>query len=172
MNQIQGIDNTVKKLSALNKAMLLLVKIENNQFKNNEDVDVKQIIDKTLLNFENLIQAKNISIENKVLEHLTIKMNADLADVLIRNLIQNAVRHNFANGKIIVEADGKNLTISNTGSPLNISEADLFARFKKNEDSKESLGLGLAIVKSIVDVYNMDISYNYKNTLHTFIIKF
>lgn len=172
MNQIQSIDNTVKKLSALNKALLLLVKIENNQFKNNVEINVSDLIGKILPDFEHFIISKNIVLENKLDKSVFIKMNADLADIMLRNLIQNAIRHNQADGKIILETSESAFAISNSGLELNIEEKDLFGRFKKNVDSMESLGLGLSIVKSIANVYEFNIAYNFQNSLHTFTLKF
>lgn len=172
MNQLQTIENTLKKLSALNKSLILLTKIENNQFQENVVINLKEIIAKALDNYSDLIQAKNIQIETDLKDDLKIRINPVLADILLSNLLQNAIRHNKEGGKIIVSAREKIFSISNSGDPLTISKEELFVRFKKNDTSKDSLGLGLSIVKSITDTYNFQITYNYNNSLHTFIIHF
>lgn len=172
MNQLQAIENTLKKLSALNKSLILLTKIENNQFHDNAIIYLKEVVAKTLHNHLDLIQAKNIELITDIQDKLKIEMNPVLADILLSNLLQNAIRHNKAGGKIIVSLKEKVLSISNSGEPLTVNKEDLFVRFKKNDASKDSLGLGLSIVKSIVDLYRFEIHYNYSNTLHTFILKF
>jgi signal transduction histidine kinase len=172
MGQLQAIDNTTKKLASLNKALLLLAKIENNQFKENSIVSIKDTTIKVIGHFEDLITAKNISIENKITTDLEVNINPTLADILITNLIQNAIRHNINGGKIIAEIQDNSLVISNTGEPLKINSNELFTRFKKNDASKESLGLGLSIVKSITELYNYSITYIYKNSRHTFTLNF
>lgn len=172
MGQLQAIDNTTKKLASLNKALLLLAKIENNQFKENSEISIKDKLNKVLTHFEDLLMAKNITIENKIDSDLKVEMNPALAEILITNLIQNAIRHNTNGGKIILELENNSLVIANTGEPLKINATDIFTRFKKNVASKESIGLGLSIVKSIAELYNYTIHYNYKNSLHVFTLKF
>jgi len=172
MSQMQSIDNTTKKLASLNKALLLLAKIENNQFREHSTVLLRPLVQKTVTNYEDLLEVKKISIENKFNTNLQIQMNPVLADVLLTNLFQNAIRHNYEGGKVIIENTIDTLVMSNTGESLKVIPAELFVRFKKNDASKDSLGLGLAIVKSILDVYGFTIEYSFLNDLHKFTIKF
>ncbi len=171
MNQLQAIENTLKKLSALNKTLLLLTKIENNQFKENETIHLNEVVSKSLSNYADLIQAKNIQLETNFESNLTVEMNPVLADILLSNLLQNAIRHNQEGGSIVISTKGNTLSVSNSGEALTISQQELFVRFKKNDGSKDSLGLGLSIVKSISSLYGFEISYDYSNTLHTFTLK-
>ncbi len=172
IDQLQTVDDNIKKLAALNKALILLSKIENNQFKETESVNFKTIIQKKIDHFSERIQAKNITLELDLITDLFINMDAILADVLVTNLLQNAIRHNHKQGNIRIDLKGNTFTIFNTGSPLNIEPEALFMRFKKDDASKKSLGLGLSIVKSIVTHYHFNISYNYTNNLHSFKINF
>lgn len=172
MNQLQTVENTIKKLSALNKTLLLLTKIENNQFQENSIINLKETITKALSNYCDLIVAKKIQLELNLESDLKIEINPLLADILVSNIFQNAIRHNYEDGKIIVSIIGNTFQISNSGEPLTINKEDLFTRFKKNDASKDSLGLGLSIVKGITDTYNYQISYNYDGSLHNFIVSF
>ena len=171
MNQLQSIENTIKKLSALNKALILLTKIENKQFPENLALDLKDVLNKALNNYSDLFQAKNINPEINLEQNLPININPVLAEILVSNLIQNAIRHNKQNGKIIISISEKTFSIANSGEELMIAKEDLFKRFKKNNASGDSLGLGLSIVKSITDLYGFKISYNYYETLHIFTLK-
>ncbi len=168
MDQLQGIDTSISKLASLNKALLLLAKIENNQFKDVSEVSLEQVVNKVLVNYEDLIQSKGITIHKEIKKDIKLKMNPGLCDILIINLIQNAIRHNQPGGKINIVLENAYFSISNTGAPLNIQPEELFVRFKKNEASKESLGLGLSIVKGITDTYGLSIRYDFENNVHTF----
>lgn len=172
LNSLLTIENSAKKLAALNKALLLLSKIENNQFKEHEKINIKQITEKNLGNFSDQIQLKKIKLITKYISEPSININPTLADILIVNLIQNAIRHNVKGGEIHITTTDHSIEITNSGASLSIDASELFLRFKKNDASKDSLGLGLAIVKSIITLYNFDIFYNYKNGLHTFAIVF
>lgn len=172
MNHLQAIENTTKKLASLNKALILLSKIDNHQFKESDSISLKNSIDKTIRQYSDLIQSKKISIEVIADDALTVNMNIVLADILISNLLQNAIRHNIEGGKILIQINQHSLSISNSGKPLTIDPKDLFVRFKKDDSSIDSLGIGLSITKSILDTYGYSISYHYLNQLHVFEIKF
>ena len=172
MNQLQSIENTVKKLTALNKALILLSKIENHQFNESVAVNFNDKIKSIIKHNQELVDNKNIALETKFDNELIIPFNTTLADVLMTNLLQNAIRHNITDGSIYVEVKDMSITISNTGEPLSVPEDELFVRFKKNDASKDSLGLGLSIVKSIASLYNVNVSYHHSSNKHTFTLNF
>jgi signal transduction histidine kinase len=172
MNHLQAIENTTKKLTSLNKALILLSKIDNNQFKENSSISLKNVIDRAIRQYADVIQAKKISLDVIINTDATINMNVALADILISNLLQNAIRHNIEGGEILIHLNQHALSISNSGKPLTIDPKDLFVRFKKDDSSIDSLGIGLSITKSILDSYGYSISYNYLNQLHVFELKF
>ena len=168
MNHLQTIENTTKKMASLNKALILLSKIENNQFKENEAVNLISIINKTVANYIDLIEIKNIQLKLNLQNDLQITINPTLAEILLSNLVQNAIKHNVNRGVITIELIQNKLIISNSGEALTINPTELFTRFKKDDASKDSLGLGLAIVKSICNICHLKIDYSYSNNLHTF----
>jgi signal transduction histidine kinase len=168
MNNLQTIENTTKKMASLNKALILLSKIENNQFKENELISVNKIINKVINNFADLIEVKNIKLNLNLKDDLQLTINPTLTEILLSNLVQNAIRHNVNGGIINIDLMQNKLIISNSGEALTINSNELFTRFKKNDASKDSLGLGLAIVKSICNIYQLNIDYSYSNQLHTF----
>ncbi len=172
MQIIQSVYNASNKLSSLNKALLLLSKIENNQFKEEKELEIESIIEKTLVHLEDLISIKNIQIKKNYISTFSVHMNLALADILIGNLIQNAIRHNVESGAITIEIKNRTLTISNTSNTTISSTEELFQRFRKNEASAESLGLGLAIVKEICEKNNVVIQYTCVEKMHSIELKF
>jgi signal transduction histidine kinase len=172
MNQLQSIENTIKKLTALNKALILLSKIENHQFNESVAVDFNDKIKSIIKHNQELLDSKNIVLEIQFDNELIIPFNTTLADVLITNLLQNAIRHNIIGGRIHILIKDQSVIISNSGEPLSVREDELFVRFKKNDASKDSLGLGLSIVNSIASLYNIKVSYLYLSNKHTFTLNF
>jgi signal transduction histidine kinase len=170
MKGVETIYDEVRRLSKLNQSLLLLTKIDNQQFGETEPVSLAKIILKQLNNYEELIAAKQITLTQNISENQLVLMNETLAAVLITNLLTNAIKHNINQGSIAVSLQQNQLSVSNTGNQLSSKPEELFERFKKDKHQTESLGLGLSIVKKICEQYNFKISYNYTNALHTVII--
>jgi signal transduction histidine kinase len=168
MAWIQDIHESTLRLSRLNHALLLLSKIDNGQFHERERVNVNTLIAAKLSSFEELFNLKEISVSFHQTGTLVLNMNAMLADVLFTNLLNNAVKHNVRQGKIEILVDEQQFVIENTGEALDGNPEILFQRFRKQNQSSNSLGLGLAIVKKISDNYKLNISYTYASHQHTF----
>jgi len=172
LNNIKVLDDMIKRVSRLNKSLLLLSKIENNQYKPDENVHLNAIIQKSLVLFDEYISMKKISIKKEMPDEVKLEINNDLCEILINNLMQNAVRHTTNGGEIIIALTHEALFISNSseGDPLNPSE--IFKRFSKGAESKDSIGLGLSIAQQIVKVSRMELIYDFKNKLHVFALIF
>ncbi len=161
-----------KRLSKLNKALLMLSKIENQQYGNIEELFVNDAILKHLELFEDFFESKKISVSKNLTLNTKVNANPLLFDMIISNLLSNAIKHNDINGDIHITTNPQFLTVSNSGKALNISSESLFERFKKDSTSSESFGLGLAIVKKICISYQWDISHSFSKGQHHFIINF
>ena len=148
--------------------MLLITKIDNKQYPVKEDIDIGTIIRKQLQHFEELIAEKNIKTEINLQSSPRISINPLLADMLVSNLISNAIKHNIKNGKLIISLADHSLKFENTGKPLSFDPDSLFDRFRKGTQNANSLGLGLSIVKKITDSSNMQIEYRRENEMHIF----
>jgi signal transduction histidine kinase len=103
---------------------------------------------------------------------VTIQMNPYLAEILLVNLIKNAIRHNVTGGELIIELSNERLGIANSGPPLQMDPEMLFKRFHKSSSHPESLGLGLSIVQKICALYGYKIGYSYENGTHIMHVEF
>ena len=168
LRQLQAMYDAVGRLSKLNQSLLLLTKIENNQFANTDPVVLASLIEEKLIQFEDLIKARNLTIHT-TLDNEEIRINAYLADILLNNLLINAIRHNKEGGQLDIRLQENTLRISNTGPALLFDPATIFDRFTKGSHS-EGTGLGLAIVKQICDNYGFPLSYSYTNEGHSILV--
>lgn len=171
MMEIQAVYQSAARLAKLNQALLLLAKIENNQFTELQSLSLDELIKHKLEFFDELIQHKHISVEIKM-QPVTVNMHPMLADILLSNLIGNAIRHNMEGGKLSVELNQKKLLIKNSGNPLNVDPTLLFERFRKANPASDSLGLGLALVKEICTVCGFALAYKYEINQHIISIRF
>jgi signal transduction histidine kinase len=168
---ILDMEETAQRMARLNKNLLLLSKIDNDQFNEVEEIDLSALANKLLSNLQPMADIDNISIQISI-SPLSIKANSTLLEVLLTNLFHNAIRHTNAKGEVIVQIAGRVLTVSNTGSPLKMSAEKMFERFSKEGRSENSSGLGLAIVKKICDTCRYDLHYKYQSGVHTFSVTF
>ena len=161
-----------KRLSILNKNLLLLSRIEHERFKK-EPVYLDKILITQLNLLDVFIQSKKLTVHFQPPEkHVIFKGNQYQTEILISNLLKNATLHNITGGKISIFLTEKDLIIENTGKPLSIEPDKLFERFRKADSSSQSSGLGLAIVKQICRNLHWIISYTYTDGIHVLKIVF
>lgn len=172
MKAIQTVYEAAGRLSKLNQSLLLLTKIDNQQFGKQEQINVSQIIECQLINYEDFIFGKQISITKKLNENVKLEINPILFDILISNLLMNAIKHNIKNGTISITLTPEKFIIQNTGIALDNIPNEFFGRFKKHNTESDSLGLGLAIVKKICETNILKIAYTFQNNLHTIDLSF
>lgn len=163
---------SITHMSKLNRSLTLLSKIENEEFSNKESINLSSELNKALEDFNDLIKLKNLGLECDIQEEVIIKNDKTLIKVLINNLLQNAIRHNNKDGRIIVTLSGNTLTFKNTGATLDIPGEQLFERFKKGVHSEKNSGLGLSIIHKICELSHYEISYDIDGEWHKVIITF
>jgi signal transduction histidine kinase len=166
MELIKSINEAVSHLFKLNQGLLLMSKIENLQFQETKDFSIKEMVVNFLHNYEEIMHLKKISVETDFSDPGIVRMNDLLADVMISNLLSNAVRYNIDGGYIICRLDDTYLTIINSGLLLKVDTENLFKRFHRGNNHPESVGLGLSIVKKICDHYKMEVTYTCTGTVH------
>ncbi|GAA4214066.1 hypothetical protein GCM10022289_47110 [Pedobacter jeongneungensis] len=164
---LEDIYQATGRLSRLHQSLLLLAKIENNLISDVQEVDLKEMIEAKIRQFQELFERDGLIVEVKLLER-KLTMSRYLADILLNNLISNAVRHNINGGKILLELTAQKLVVCNTGKKLNIQNR-MFDRFSKSTES-EGMGLGLAISKQICNLHGFGIAYKQDDHLHFFTI--
>ena len=163
---IKSINEATTRLFKLNQGLLLISKIENQIFHETKTVSLKQITIKGLDNYKEIMQLKKIKVEMDAFDEALVEMNDVLAEVLISNLLSNAVRFNIDGGFIRCHIDNKYLIFTNSGLVMATDPEDLFIRFHKSSNNPQSVGLGLSIVKKITDTYGMQITYTCHDTNH------
>lgn len=167
-----SLNDNVSRLNRLNKNLLLLSKIEHDNYRSKETILLTTYIQKNLDFFTEQAKAKNLIIKMELLQELQIQSNPVLAEILISNLFLNAVRHNIQNGHIIISVKDNKLIFENNGQKQPLNTIKLFNRFSKENPSEQGTGLGLSIVKKIADINNWRITYNYYEGLHSFTVNF
>ncbi|HHH53812.1 MAG TPA: HAMP domain-containing histidine kinase [Bacteroidetes bacterium] len=167
-----SLNKTVSRLSRLNKNLLLLSKIENNQFNKTTTFSINELIEDQLQFFIEQAEQKNIEIKTDFQNDVLIDANRGLTEILVNNLLLNAIKHNIEDGQINISIFEQTLGISNKGIDNELPKNKLFKRFSKSNPSGKGTGLGLAIIKKIADTYGWIVSYYFKDGVHQFSIRF
>jgi len=169
---VSAANRAVSRLARLKEALLLLVRIKNKQYMNTEPVNIANVLEARLAYFEELMEMKEIRLCKQIREQVMVHINPVLAEVLVDNLVSNAIKYNIPGGTLGVELTDFTFTISNTGQTPGKPTAAFFNRFVKSDSSSKSLGLGLSIVKAICETNRLEVEYEYIHGLHQITVSF
>jgi len=142
---------------------LLLLADSENEIEEPTPVDLKDVVAHVLTAAQIVDDDRAVSVRAD-LHHAPVMGDPVLLEQLVRNLVENAQRHNVDDGWISVttrtESTSAILEIANTGPAIPPYETDaLFQPFRRHEDAgpataKRGFGLGLSIVKAIVTTHS------------------
>ena len=166
---LQVIYDAVDKMSKLSQSLLLLARIENNQFSEKQEVDIHSIAKNIIQELDEWISERSLRVSNEI-KDLNVNMNPQLANTLITNLLINAIKHSDKQQRILLRSHKNILMMSNPG-PKALDKHRIFDRFWKSEYS-DGTGLGLAIAKQICDHYGFLLQYEFREGTHQFSISF
>ena len=161
----------LERMTRLNQALLLLSKIDNKQFVEEENLNIPEIINQIVYEFSDLAKHRNIEISISSQDAIQKFMNKDLAVILFTNLIKNAIVHASLNSIIKIKIHEQKVSIENESETGKLDHQKLFSRFYKVNARKNSTGLGLSIAKAIADKYRLALTYTY-DRYHLFIVDF
>ena len=85
--------NTLWRMVNLNKSLLMLSRIENQQFSEKAEVNFTQITKELIDDYEPFFESKNIQFKLINNAEFITEFNPDLARILVSNLIRNTVKH-------------------------------------------------------------------------------
>ncbi|OUJ71907.1 sensor histidine kinase [Hymenobacter crusticola] len=149
------------RLSRLHQGLTLLSKIENRQFPGAVPIRLDQLLTEKLHHLRDFTEAKELQVTLALPSVPTLHLHPALADSLVGNLLQNAVRHNLRGGELRVTLTAEALEVLNSGPalPSGNHPEQFFERFRKLRNTSDSPGLGLSIVQQICAYYSFGLSY-------------
>ena len=169
MNELFLIRKELRALVRMNKTLLLLTKIDNQQFPDTVEVDLVELIVDVNQTYTEIYEHKNMKCHLSLPDSFIYKMNDTLANVLITNLLRNAYVHAPEDSEIDVSLKERVLIVSNVGDhPLD--KTHIFNRFYQGGKKEGSTGLGLALVAAVADYYHLRIDYQFINQRHCFYV--
>lgn len=163
----------LQKLSDLNKNLLFLSKLENQQYQFEDTIDCLATVAKVKENLNFFAEGKYQQLLFPRPQAVFLEGNQTLFDQMVQNLMINSIQYSPKGSIVNIVLTDDSLTFINEGPELGFSEEKLFSRFSKTvEKAQKGNGLGLAICKKIALVHGFDISYEYQNAKHHFSVIF
>ena len=166
MEYAKAISHGSRRLASLITNILKLNKLENQQiFPKHEEYDLSGQLCESLLQFEEVWEAKNLNIETEIEDEVSICSDAELLSLVWNNLISNAVKFTPSGGTISValkaEKNTVSVCVSDTGCGIAPETGKhIFEKFYQGDTSHatQGNGLGLALVKRVMDILNGEIT--------------
>lgn len=158
---------TLGRLTQMIRTLLMLSRIENEEYLLKDNIDVIQTLKNVVSELEDRIQSKELElILNWNIQHIVIKGNNELLFNMFYNLINNAIKYTQS-GFIKIESFTENqiikINIIDSGDGIDVNDIPyIFTRFSKFKTNKDSFGLGLALAKKICNYHNIDIDVSSK----------
>ncbi|NAW51522.1 sensor histidine kinase [Elizabethkingia argentiflava] len=167
---VEEINVALMRSSRINKNLLLLANIKNSQF-DIVDLYIGEQVHKSINHLEEHIAQKNMAFSYNIQNNIRCKGNICLTEVLINNLLINALKYTHSSGEMMVELTHHDLRIKNSGFE-GLNPHLIFKRFSRFSSDKGGSGLGLAIIKEICRFQDWKIIYIFENNFHIFKVKF
>jgi signal transduction histidine kinase len=168
--ELVKIHRSLSSLIRLNKTMLLLAKIENGQFPQTSEVDMRTLAEDSLELYQETYAHKGLEVDIAGASGFSILMDEQMASVLVGNLIKNAFLYTPSGGCISLTFSEDGFSVSNSGD-VPLDKEKVFRRFYQPAGRREgATGLGLALVYTVCVNNGLEISYDFCDGRHIFAV--
>jgi signal transduction histidine kinase len=167
-NKLFACLKTLSRLKGVINSLLLISKVENNQYRKPDTISVKHTVAEVYEELEHRLMMMKLKININLPKDYTFTGNRSLFHTLLTNVINNSIKYNVPSGTVVIYADetkgGYTLIIADTGIGMDAELVqDSFIRFEKlHSDREDSHGLGLAIVRSIAAFHGLQVTIKSK----------
>jgi signal transduction histidine kinase len=150
-------------LDILLEQLLQLARIDTGKTNaRKESIRLQPVVSNVLQKWEKQASARKISIYTKLPEETIVQCDKFFLEVMIGNLVSNAIKYGKENGHVLIGWDNHSQTLSIEDNGIGISAEHLphiFNRFYRADESRSSAikgsGLGLSIVQKLATLQNL-----------------
>lgn len=165
----ESVDEMRSEIQKLNTLIEGLVDMANIQAtKEKEKLSINEELQQVLKTYESALEEKNIQIHIEWKTKIFVMANKGYVQILLGNLISNAIKYNIDSGKVVCTFRKDTLTIEDTGDGIDEEHhSKIWQRFYKVAGKKSGNGIGLSLVKKIVDMYHWEVKIESKKWHYT-----
>ena len=155
-----GVLGDTARLEALVTRMLTLASFEAETALDSAPVDLVEASRLTVERLRSLAEASDVTLALEAADQVWVRISAEKAEVLVSNLVVNAIQHSARASRVEVMVDEREgravLRVRDQGHGISAEALPhVFERFYREDRSRSretgGAGLGLAISKSIVE---------------------
>jgi len=134
-------------------------------------VDLPRLLAQVVQDLAPQAQARGITVATQATEPLCIQADADGLQILLHNLLENAVKYTPAGGRIRLRADqvagSTRVSIEDSGPGIEPDQREpMFGRFVRAQDaSSTGSGLGLSIARAIAERHAASLTLGHSSDL-------
>lgn len=164
----QALDNLLtgsRRATRLLEQLLMLARLDAQaELRNSEPCDLRAIVVDTVATLIPAALQKNVDVEIDEGPAVLVSGAAMLLQVLVRNLVDNAIRYTPAGGNVRIalqaRKNGISLQVADSGPGIPTDQhEEALGRFRRlDESGQEGHGLGLSIVSRIVELHGASLT--------------
>jgi signal transduction histidine kinase len=162
-SHIEPLLAVTQRLTHLCRSLLLLVHLDQQLYFPTETVDLTAIVRTQLEQLREQLDATELTLQTELAPRVLVSGNRSLLEILVSNLVVNAIRHNQSGGFVAVTLTPHVFAVENSGRAQALPADQLFARFRPNTGRPPgSVGLGLPIARQICETSGFLLTYHYE----------
>lgn len=176
----KSLNDQVSSLSLLLDNLLLWAKnqMESGFVTNKTDVSVNKLIERNKLLFTEIANKKEVTLESKIEDEITLNADTDQLDLIIRNLLSNAIKFSHQNGIVSINASqtNENVILKIKDNGVGMTQETIESIYNNKIVSKQGTlgekgtGLGINLTSEFIESNNGTFSINSEPEIGTEII--
>jgi signal transduction histidine kinase len=156
-----------ERLSRLIQDLLDLSRLEDPAHFSNEHVDLAEIVQTEAVLLKDVAESAHVELSTDAVPGVIVRGDGQQLGLMVRNLIDNALRYTPDGGRVVVRLDGDDtdatLEVEDTGAGIPLqAQARVFERFFRVDEDRArnsgGTGLGLSIVKHVAELHGGHVS--------------
>ena len=176
VNTLKVIESETEQIQSIVDNLLLLTKYTKENIQQTfENLNADSILLSVIEKFNIQLKEKNIKLQIKEFESVSIKANSILIATIFSNLIDNAIKYSLVNTRITIslfKQDKMHFIVKDEGIGINKEDLekvqDRFYRVDESRNKKiKGFGLGLSIVKNSISLHNGTMEISSKENIGT-----
>lgn len=176
VNTLKVIESETEQIQSIVDNLLLLTKYTKENIQQTfENLNADSILLSVIEKFNLQLKEKNIKLQIKEFESVSIKANSILIATIFSNLIDNAIKYSLDNTRITIclfKQDKMHFIVKDEGIGINKENLekvqDRFYRVDESRNKKiKGFGLGLSIVKNSISLHNGTMEISSKENIGT-----